>query len=130
VIGRGRIETDTATGFLMTGVEVLMAEHFRRLIAEKTRDAMARLRAKGRRTSRWPPFGYAHQPDGRLVEIPGEQDILRRIDALRASGLSLRGLSGALAAEGIMARNSRPFAAQTLSRLVTNRTVGYRTELL
>ena len=35
VVGRGRIETDTATGFLMTGVEGLMAEHFRRLIAEK-----------------------------------------------------------------------------------------------
>ena len=44
-----------------------------------TRDAMARLRAKGRRTSRWPPFGYAHQPDGRLIEVVEEQAVLRRI---------------------------------------------------
>ena len=44
-----------------------------------TRDAMARLRAKGRRTSRWPPFGYAHQPDGRLIEVVEEQAVVRRI---------------------------------------------------
>ena len=39
VVGRGCIEADTASGFLVTGVEGLMAEHFRRLISEKTRDA-------------------------------------------------------------------------------------------
>lgn len=124
VVGRGRIETDTASGFLITGVEGLMAEHYRRVIAEKTRDALARLRAKGRRTSRWAPYGYRFGPGGRLVVDQGEQAALGEIAALSAGGLSLRALAGRLAAGGVTARNGRPFAPSTLSRLVPNRSVG------
>src|SRR5438034_5233138 len=40
VVGRGQIEADTATGLLMTGIEGLLAEPYRRGIAEKTRDAL------------------------------------------------------------------------------------------
>src|SRR5258708_5425465 len=47
VVGRGQVEADTATGFIVTAVEGLAAEHYRRVISEKTRDALARLRAKG-----------------------------------------------------------------------------------
>jgi Resolvase, N terminal domain len=43
VVGRGRVEADSASGFLLTGVEGLMAEHYRRLIAEKTRDSLEHL---------------------------------------------------------------------------------------
>jgi site-specific DNA recombinase len=120
VVGRGRVETDTASGFLVTGVEGLMAEHYRRLIGEKTRDALARLRAKGRRVSRWPPYGFTFGPDGRLMEDPGEHAIRQRIVALSASGVSLRALSRALAAEGIFARSGRPFGPEMLSRIVHN----------
>jgi DNA invertase Pin-like site-specific DNA recombinase len=120
VVGRGRIETDTASGFLITGVEGLMAEHFRRLIGEKTRDALARLRANGRRISRWPPYGFAFDPDGRIVEEPTEQAARRRIVALSTTGLSLRELSRSLASEGIMARSGRPFGPTMLSRIVHN----------
>jgi site-specific DNA recombinase len=124
VVGRGRVEVDTAGGFLMAGVEGLMAEHFRRLIGEKTRDALVRLRSSGRRYSNVPPYGYRVAPDGLLLEPnQGEQGALRLIRSL-ASGRSLRQLSRDLAGRGILARNGRPFAAMTLSRLVTDRTVG------
>ena len=66
MVGRGRVEVDTAGGFLMAGVEGLMAEHYRRVISEKTRDALARLRANGRRVSRFPPYGFRAAPGGRL----------------------------------------------------------------
>jgi DNA invertase Pin-like site-specific DNA recombinase len=123
VVGSGRIEVDSASGFLITGVEGLMAEHYRRLIGEKSRNALARLRAMGRRVSRWAPYGFTFGAGGRLVEAPGEQATLRRIADLSGDGLSLRGLARALSSEGFLARNGRPFAAMTLSRLVTNRTV-------
>src|SRR5439155_597968 len=55
VVGRGRVEADTATGFIVTAVEGLAAEHYRRVISEKTRDALARLWTKGRRVSRFAP---------------------------------------------------------------------------
>ncbi|MGH7390359.1 MAG: recombinase family protein [Candidatus Rokuibacteriota bacterium] len=126
VVGRGRVEADSATGFIVTAVEGLAAEHYRRVISEKTRDALARLRATGRRYSGLAPYGFRFGPDGRLVPDQAEQVALGRIAALRAAGLSLRAISRALAGEGVVARHGRPFAPMTLARLVTDRTVSDR----
>jgi len=123
VVGRGRIEAETANGLLMTGIEGLLAEHYRRLISEKTRDALARLRAKGRRVSRFPPYGFRVAPEGGLVANPREQEVLVAIGALRASGRSLRAIARTLADRGILARSGRPFAPSTLWPLVRNRAV-------
>jgi len=123
VVGRGRVEADTATGFIVTAVEGLAAEHYRRVISEKTRDALARLRTRGQRISRFLPYGFQLAPDGYLVPEPAEQAVLAQISILRAAGCSLRGISHALASQGILARNRRPFAPMTLARLVTNRAV-------
>jgi DNA invertase Pin-like site-specific DNA recombinase len=123
VVGRGRVEAETASGFLMTGVEGLMAEHYRRLVGEKTRDALAGLRAKGRRVSRFAPYGYRFADDGLTLERqPVEQAALVLMRQL-APGRSLRALSAALAERGVMARNGRPFAANVLRSLVLNRPV-------
>ena len=123
VAGRGRVEIDTATGFLMTGVEGLMAEHFRRLIGEKTRDALARLRALGRRYCNIPPYGYRVAPDGLQLEPePAEQGTLVLMRRL-APGRSYRALAAELAARGIVARCGRPFTPMTLYRLVSDRSV-------
>jgi DNA invertase Pin-like site-specific DNA recombinase len=102
-------------------VEGLAAEHYRRVISEKTRDALARLRQNGRRVSRWAPYGFSFATEGRLAPEPREQAVLDRIEALRVAGLSLRAISEELAASGILARNGRRFAPQTLVRLVTRR---------
>src|SRR5712692_4543491 len=81
VVGRGRVEADTATGFIVTAVEGLAAEHYRRVISEKTRDTLARLRAKGRRVSRFAPYGFRLTPGGRLVADQKEQALVCRIGA-------------------------------------------------
>lgn len=118
VVGRGRVEVDTASGFLIAGVEGLMAEHYRRVISEKTRDALARLKGQGRRVSRHAPYGYRLAPDGLHLEPePREQAALARLRGL-APGRSLRALAAALAEGGILARNGRPFAPMTLARLI------------
>src|SRR6266852_7606237 len=123
VVGRGRVEADTASGFIVTAVEGLAAEHYRRVISEKTRDALARLRAKGRRVSRFAPYGFRLAAGGRLVANPREQALLGQIGALRRRGLSLRAISRALAGRGALARNGRPFGPSTLLGIVRNRTV-------
>ena len=123
VVGRGRVEADTATGLLLTGVEGLMAEHYRRLIGEKTRDALARLKDRGRRVSGRLPYGYRLALDGLHLEPdPAEQEVLALIRRL-GRARSLRALREALAKRGILARNGRPFAVSTLSRLVPDRPV-------
>jgi len=75
VVGRGQVEADTATGFIVTAVEGLAAEHYRRVISEKTRDALARLRANGRRVSRFARYGFQLAPGRRLIVNPREQSL-------------------------------------------------------
>lgn len=125
VVGRGRIETETASGFLTTTVEAAMAEHFRRIIGEKTRDALAHLRTTGRRYSNVPPYGWKLGHDGLALVADGtEQAALATLRELRASGMSLRKIAAELAARGIFARNGRPFAAKVVRDLVTDRPIG------
>lgn len=124
VVGRGKVEADTASGFLTTSVELLMAEHYRRAIGEKTRDALARLRAQGRRTSRFPPYGFAFADDGVSLEpVEAEQRAIEEAVRLRP-GRSLRALSAELARRGFVARTGKPFVPSVLRDLVRNRTVG------
>jgi DNA invertase Pin-like site-specific DNA recombinase len=123
VVGRGRIEVQTASGYLGVAIEGVLAEHYRKVISEKTRDALARLRMNGRRVSRWAPYGFTFAADGRVIEEPSEQAALTTIGALGGSGASLRAISVELAACGILARSGRPFAPSTLLKLVRNRAV-------
>ncbi len=125
VVGRGRIEAETASGYLVAGVEGIVAAHYRKVIAEKTRDALGRLQAKGQRVSGHLPYGFKLAADGRSLDAdPVEQAQLELIRRL-APGRSLRALARELEARGAVARNGRPFAARTLSRLVTDRAVGH-----
>ena len=107
----------------MTAVEGLAAEHYRRVISEKTRDALARLRVNGRRVSRFAPYGHRLAAGRRLVVDPQERAVLGQIMALRRRGFSLRAISRTLAAKGVLARSGRPFGPSTLLGIVRNRTV-------
>lgn len=124
VVGRGRIETETATGFLTTSIEGVLAEHFRRIIGEKTRDALAHLRASGRRYSNVMPFGWRASADGALLPEPTEQAALTLARELRAGGASLWAISARLAERGFVARSGRPFDAKTVSRFLADRRIG------
>lgn len=115
VVDRGRVETESASGYLMAGIEGIVAAHYRKVISEKTRHALGRLRANGRRVSRWAQYGFQDAPDGRIVPAPEEQTVLQRMGTLRERGLSLRAIAHELAAKGLLARGGRPFAASTIA---------------
>jgi site-specific DNA recombinase len=129
VVGLGRVEAETASGFIITAVEGLAAAHYRRVISEKTRDALVRLRARGRRISRWPPYGFRFRPDGRLEQELAEQVALGAIASLSAGSLSLRAIARRLAADGIRARSGRSFAPSPLPRLLPNRPARNNTDV-
>jgi DNA invertase Pin-like site-specific DNA recombinase len=118
VVGRGRVHTTSSSDFLATGVEALVADHFRRVVSEKTRDALARLRTTGRRYCNIPPYGYQRALGGRLAVHPREQAVLGEIAALSAQKHSLRVISRTLATRGVLARNGRAFTPAVLGRLV------------
>jgi site-specific DNA recombinase len=118
VVDRGRVEAESASGYLMAGIEGIVAAHYRKVISEKTRHALARLRTNGRRLSRWAL---------RLPGCPGrapsagtrEQAVLSRIASLHRDGLSLRAIARELAAEGSIARGGRPFAPSTVAAVLS-----------
>jgi len=68
--------------------------------------------------SRFPPYGRQLAAGGQLEADVAELAVLEAIATLSAGGLSLRVTSAALATRGVLARNGRPFAVSTLSRLV------------
>lgn len=120
------VDTTSATGELFYNIVASISQWERRVIGERTKAALHHRRAQGRRVSRWAPYGCRLAPGGRLRPDPKEQAVLARIAALRLAGLSLRGISKRLAEQGILARNRRLFAPQTLARLVTKGTVSDR----
>jgi len=81
------------------------AEAERDRIRERISQVKADQRRRGRFLGGSRPFGFQKVPDGTpkgfmLVEDPVEQDAIRKMRALRASGLSLRAIAGALNQDG------------------------------
>lgn len=117
------VDTTSASGELFLNIIGALSQWERKAIGERTQAALAHLRAKGRRVSRWAPYGYRLVSGGRLVLNPKERAALAEVARLRVRRLSLRAISKKLAARGILARNGRPFAPSTLLGLVRKGTV-------
>jgi DNA invertase Pin-like site-specific DNA recombinase len=83
------ISTAKAHEFLAVGVEALMAEHYSRLISEKTKDAMKRLKEQGRRRSRYLPVG-TRLVDGKIMLDWDKTALIEKAKCLRKEGLTLR----------------------------------------
>ena len=113
-VERGRLETRSASNFLLVGVEAVASEHYRRLVAEKTTDAMHRLRLRGQRISGLPPYGWHFLPGATLAPVPAEQRTLARIRALRGRGLGVKRIIRALTEAGVLARSGQPFQRSTV----------------
>lgn len=86
------IDTTTAEGELMANVRASFGAYERRLIGQRTREALAARRAAGHRL-------------GRAPVISREAEL--RAKALRGSGLKLREIGDVLAAEGFEAPSGR-----------------------
>lgn len=80
------VDTTTAAGEMMANVLATFAQYERRLIGERTRDALAAARERGTRL-------------GRPVTVPGEVE--RSIRNLRATGKTLREIAEHLNVENV-----------------------------
>jgi DNA invertase Pin-like site-specific DNA recombinase len=68
----------------------------RRRAVERVRSVKSTQRSKGRYLGGSRPFGYMIHSNGRLIENPMEQKVLKRILQLRERGWSLRAIAGAV----------------------------------
>lgn len=115
--GEGGDDADDPSGLLMRRMVDAFAEYERALIRARTRAALAVKKQRGERTGEV-PFGYRLAADGRTIEVePSEQAIRDRIRALRAAGVSLRGITSTCAADGLVSRAGRPLTLTQVARI-------------
>ncbi|MBS1715341.1 MAG: recombinase family protein [Armatimonadetes bacterium] len=99
-----QVDTSTAAGEMMAGILVQFAQFERRLIAERTRTALAVKKAQGVRL-------------GRPVDVPS--GVVRRIVELRRKGMSLASIAESLNAEGVpTVRGGGKWYASTIGKIL------------
>jgi DNA invertase Pin-like site-specific DNA recombinase len=95
------------------------AEYERKVIAARTKHAMLRHQAAGRRMSAVAPYGWRVSPDdaGRLIVDHDEQSVVCRIRELHQSGASARCIARRLQVESIPSRG-RAWHHTTVTRIL------------
>lgn len=109
------IDTANAMGRMVLKILMSVSEWEREAAAERTRAVMGHLKANGKFTGGWPPYGYALDDDGNLVENPEELAIVVQARSLHAQGHSLRGVARALPHNP---RTGKPFDHKQIVRMM------------
>ena len=96
------LDTRSAASRLVLNIMVSVSQWEREAIAERTKDAMRHMKAKGERVGAV-PLGFRMADDGsRLEKDPAEQDA--RIQQLKAAGNTLRQIADELNRQGLTTR--------------------------
>ena len=111
------IDTGSACGRFTLTVLAGAAQLEADSAAERTRDALAYLRANGRRTGGSVPFGYMDE-GGRLVAHPVEGEVVEAILVLRGKGATLRAIVETLNAHGVPTRGAKAWTLTQVARIV------------
>lgn len=117
------IDTRSAAGRLVLNVLASVAQWEREATAERTRDALAHLRAEGVRLG-GAALGWERSEavDGAgrrvVVAVADEAATVARVLALRAEGRSLREVAAALDAEGRRTKTGARWHATTVARVL------------
>lgn len=115
-IGNG----DGAADQFMRTIMDAAAQFERGLIRARTKAAMHAKRKAGERTGEV-PFGWALGTDGKLVPVAHEQEVIRRIEALRADGMSYRAVAQVLTDAGIVTKKGVSKWTHTTVRSIVQR---------
>jgi DNA invertase Pin-like site-specific DNA recombinase len=100
IIDLGGDVTGNGISKLVFTILSAVAEAERDRIRERIRDVKADQRKRQRYLGGIVPFGWRIE-DGALIEVPEQQHAIQLIIELRRQGLSLRGISASIAAEGV-----------------------------
>jgi DNA invertase Pin-like site-specific DNA recombinase len=123
------IDTRTASGRLVLHVLGAVSQWEREATAERTRDALAQLRAEGLRLGGeglgWRRSEARDERGHRVLErLVDESATFRRIVELDAEGLSLRDIAAALEAEGRPTKRGGKWHPMTIQRVLARHKSG------
>ncbi len=111
------IDTSTASGRLVLNVMGSVCQWEREAIGERTAEALAVMRANGRRISRYAPYGYRFNSRG-CIEDGHEQRAIGLMRQLRAKGTSLRRIAEELQAKGFTNRTGKRLSPQLIANVL------------
>ena len=111
------VDTTTPAGEVLAHVMASFAQYERRLIAQRTSDALGELRARGRAYSRT-PFGFERDGD-HLSSHEQEQKTIARMRRLRAKGRSYEAIAQSLNRSGIPAKRGGPWIKTSVRSVLT-----------
>jgi site-specific DNA recombinase len=102
--------------------QVLQAEHeyAKKVAAARTKYAMLRHQAAGRRMGSGCPYGWKRDPKNppMMVRDEEEQAVIRRIVELRKEGKTLRGIKDILDSEGVLLRGRKGWNHMLVANIV------------
>jgi DNA invertase Pin-like site-specific DNA recombinase len=107
-----RLDLSTPQGRAMAGVAAVFGQLERELIAQRTSEALARLRAQGRVFGAI-PYGWVRSGNDLLPDTD-EQRVRREIIELRDSRCSFREIAGWLNREGVPAKRGGRWSAMSV----------------
>ena len=112
------LDTGSAAGRLVLNIMAAVSQWEREAIGKRTRDALRHKRNNGERVGNI-QFGYHLCADLRHVEPDaGEQAVLTKIQNLRQSGESLRGIAAALNQRALRTRSGYAWRLEHLARIL------------
>lgn len=86
------IDTGSAIGEFIIGIMAALAQMERKLIGERTKATLSKIKADGKHLGKC-PYGYRRKPDGFLEKNPDQQLTIARIKRLGRSGASQRSIA-------------------------------------
>ena len=114
------LDTNTAAGRLVLNIMVSVSQWEREAIGERTRDAMAHMKATHQAYSPT-PYGFERNGD-MLATADDEQGTVQQIRAWHAAGWTLRKIAGELNRLGVATKNGgAAWYASTVRGIVTNK---------
>lgn len=114
------LDTSTAAGRLVLNIMVSVSQWEREAIGERTKDAMAHMKAT-RQAYSPTPYGFERNGDA-LATADGEQGTVKQIRAWHTAGWTLRAIAGELNRLGVATKNGgAAWYASTVRRIVTNK---------
>lgn len=108
------VDTSTAAGRMVLNLLTTVAQWEREAAAERTAAVMQHLKATGKYTGGFPPFGYELDEDRNLRESVAEQALLISMREMRAAGTSLR----TIATSTVNPRTGRVFDHKQIARMI------------
>lgn len=113
----GAVKTATADDEFLLTLKAGLAQRERRVIGERTRQALARKRERNEYCGGQVPYGYLVENDLLMPNLD-EQRIISKIRNLRNKGYSLRRIVAHLGEHGVVNRNGKAITKTSVERLL------------